>query len=119
MVKNLLYSILFLFTSFAFAQTNDNGALVNKKQEEKTITNLSASPNPLNIKSVISFDSTREQTVYFEVKNVLGKSVLKQKLVTAFGKNELNFSKDNLPAGMYIYSIQTDFEIVSKRMIIK
>ncbi len=119
MFKKLLYSIAFLFTSFAFAQTNEKGVSVPNNQEEITISNLSASPNPLHIKSVVSFDSTQQQIVYFEVKNVLGKSVLKQKLNAMNGKNELNFFKDNLPSGIYIYSIQSEFEIASKRLIIK
>lgn len=121
MIKKLLL-ILFIFcTSHAFAQNTEVGNGLTKTQlpAGKTISDVTAFPNPLTSKSVISFYSASEQVVIFEVKNVLGKSVFKQSFLTNFGTNEITFQKENLTPGMYIYSIQTDAEIVSKRLVIK
>jgi hypothetical protein len=113
--------MVLLFTvSIVFSQNSESN-ITTKVQlpQGKTISNVSAFPNPSNNKTLVSFDSTLEQTVFFEVKNVLGKSVYKQKHIAISGLNEINFQKENLTAGMYIYSIQTDTEIVSKRLVIK
>lgn len=121
MVKKLLFILIILSSAIGFAQNSDAGVVASKQQTqgEKSITNLSASPNPMMVKSSITFESTVSQIVIFEVKNILGKSVVKQKVQTTAGLNEINFLKDNLPAGMYLYSIQTDSEILTKRLVIK
>lgn len=120
MAKKLLIFVFFIGT-VVFSQNNEESSVALKVQNPngKTISEVAAYPNPFNIKSVISFNSTTEQIVIFEVKNVLGRTVYQQKIKTVNGKNEINFQKDNLTAGMYIYSIQTDTEIVSKRLVIK
>jgi len=118
----ITFVVVFLFAfSIVFSQNTESLNTTTKVQlpKGKTITNVSAFPNPSNNKTLVSFDSSLEQTVFFEVKNVLGKSVFKQKYVANSGLNEINFQKENLTAGMYIYSIQTETEIVSKRLVIK
>lgn len=120
MVRKLRFILTLFITSIAFAQNTEVGNVAVKTQvPAKTITNVTAFPNPLNNKSIVSFTSSIEQTVYFEVKNVLGKSVYKLKFLANSGNNEISFLKDNLTAGMYVYSIQSDTEIVSKRLVIK
>ncbi len=115
-----LLMVLLFTVSIVFSQNSESN-ITTKVQlpQGKTISNVSAFPNPSNNKTLVSFDSTLEQTVFFEVKNVLGKSVYKQKHIAISGLNEISFQKENLTAGMYIYSIQTDTEIVSKRLVIK
>jgi hypothetical protein len=121
MVRKLLFILTLFITTIAFTQNTEAGTTMVKSQIPvgKTITNVTAFPNPLNNKSIITFTSSLEQTVYFEVKNVLGKSVYKLKFLANSGSNEISFLKDNLTAGMYVYSIQSDTEIVSKRLVIK
>ena len=122
MVQKLFLIVFLTISSFVVAQTTDVGLLTAAKiqlPEGKTIANVTAYPNPLNNKSVISFYSSVAQNIVFEVKNVLGRSVYKQTYNTNSGTNEISFNKENLTAGMYIYSIQTDAEIVSKRLVIK
>ncbi len=116
-----LLMVLLFTVSIVFSQNTESVNITTKVQlpQGKTISNVSAFPNPSNNKTLVSFDSTLEQTVFFEVKNVLGKSVYKQKHIVISGLNEISFQKENLTAGMYIYSIQTDTEIVSKRLVIK
>ena len=59
------------------------------------------------------------KTVFFSVKNVLGKTVYRKKITMKSGKNTIPFYKNDLPTGMYIYSIQNKKKTISKRFVIK
>lgn len=106
MVKKILF-ILFLFVStIGFSQ-------------EKSIDKLSTSPNPFENSTKITFNATTKSSIILSVKNVLGKTVFKKTYKTEIGKNSITFYKDDLAVGMYIYSIQDNKKIISKRFVIK
>lgn len=119
-MKKLLL-ILFLVTfTVSFAQQSSNAiGITSKNSPIETILSLAAYPNPLTVKSKINFTSTIGQVVEFSVKNILGKTVYTEKTEAKIGYNSILFNRNNLPQGMYIYSIQTENEMVSKRLIIK
>lgn len=119
MKKLLLITFLFCAT-FGFAQqiSNSNGIL-NKNQTIETIFSVSAYPNPLTTKTKINFISSKEQIIEFTVKNLLGKTIYIEKIDATLGNNSIQFSRNNLTQGMYIYSLQTETEVVSKRLVIK
>ena len=105
MIKKVLFT-LFLFTAtLAFSQ--------------KSLSKLSAVPNPFVIETKITFNSDSNQTIVLRVKNVLGKTVYTKKHKIKKGKNSIPFSKNDLRSGMYIYAIQNSKELVSKRFVIK
>jgi len=87
--------------------------------QEKTINTLSAAPNPFTNSTKIIFNSINTSDIYFTVKNILGKTVYKKTIKAKIGKNSLNFYKNNLATGMYIYSIQNKKKVISKRFVIK
>ena len=106
MIKKLLLT-LFLFVSLlGFSQ-------------EKTIDNISTAPNPFTISTKITFFTTSKSTITLKVKNVLGKTFFKKEYKTKIGKNSIPFYKNDLAAGMYIYSIQNEESITSKRFVIQ
>ena len=119
MIKKLFLLLFFITTVLVFSQENN----VNKKDtfnlSNTTISQLSAFPNPFKIESQIKFNSTITQNIIFEVKNVLGRSVFKIDTVAQRGKNKITFYRKSLKAGMYFYTIQTDSELISKRLVIK
>ena len=106
MVKKILFILFLSCISFGFSQ-------------EKSIDALSAAPNPFTNYTNISFSSNANTTIYFTVKNVLGKTVFRKNIQIKPGKNNILFYKDNLPTGMYIYSIQDKKKTISKRLVIK
>ncbi|REE82911.1 putative secreted protein (Por secretion system target) [Lutibacter oceani] len=119
MKKLLLITFLLLFT-FSFAQQKEKDSSVIKKNEPTTtLLSVSASPNPLTIKTRISFRSTKEQLVEITVKNLIGKTVYGTRINAKIGINSIPFNRDDLTNGMYIYSLQSDTEIVSKRLVIR
>jgi hypothetical protein len=106
MIKKILFILFLSSTSLGFSQ-------------QKSIDDLSAAPNPFINSTKISFTSTSNATLIFTVKNLLGKTVFKKNIEIKPGKNTLPFYKNDLPKGMYIYSIQDKYKMISKRLVIR
>ena len=106
MVKKILFITFFLAISIGFSQ-------------EKSIDRLIASPNPFTNNTTIYFNTKHNQTVILTVRNVLGKTVYNKKLKVVKGRNSFPFQRNDLKSGMYIYAIQSNKEIISKRFVIK
>jgi hypothetical protein len=105
MIKKILFTLLLFTATLTFSQ--------------KSLTKLSAAPNPFVNNTNIKFDSTKDQAVFLTVKNVLGKTVYNKKHKIKKGKNSIPFSKDKLKSGMYIYIIRNNEELITKRFVIK
>ena len=106
MIKKLLFILFFSISLAGFSQ-------------EKSINALSAAPNPFTNLTNITFTANTNNTVTFTVKNVLGKTVFNKNISTKIGLNSIPFYKNDLAAGMYIYSIQDKKKIISKRLVIR
>ncbi len=105
MIKKLLFITFLLITTVGFSQ--------------KTLEKLSAAPNPFTKTTTISFESKSSQTIIFSVKNILGRKVYYRTFLAKKGRNTIPFSKNNLQSGIYIYTILTHKETVSKRLVIR
>lgn len=106
MTKKLLFILMFSISSMVFSQ-------------EKSIDKLTAAPNPFSVSTKITFQATHNSKVFLTVKNILGKTVHREIIKTKIGNNSIPFSKGKLNAGIYIYSIQNEQKIVSKRFVIQ
>ncbi|WP_428742812.1 T9SS type A sorting domain-containing protein [Tenacibaculum sp.] len=106
MVKKILFLTFFLTIAVGFSQ-------------EKSIEKLVASPNPFTNSTTIYFNANTEQTVILTVRNVLGKTVFNKELKVVKGRNSFPFQRNDLKSGMYIYAIQSNKEIISKRFVIR
>lgn len=119
-MKKLLLIFSLLFLTYSFAQQNENNNTVNDtKKPPTTISSMSAYPNPFDTKTRINFRSTTVQLVEFTVKNLLGKTVYHEIVNTKIGYNTIPFYRNDLAKGMYIYSLQTDTDLISKRLVIR
>ncbi|MCT4698035.1 MULTISPECIES: T9SS type A sorting domain-containing protein [Tenacibaculum] len=106
MVKKILLLFLLTITLSSFSQ-------------EKSIDKLVASPNPFTNSTTIFVNSKTSQTVILTVRNVLGKTVYSKKLKVINGRNSIPFNRNDLKSGMYIYAIQSNKEVISKRFVIR
>ena len=105
MVKKVLFILFLCFSTAVFSQ--------------KTLQKLTAAPNPFFSKTNIQFNTTKNETVFLIIKNVLGKTVFSKAYTTKIGSNKITFNRDNLQPGMYIYAIRSSNEMISKRFVIK
>jgi hypothetical protein len=115
-MKKILLILFLSITTLILAQSKDQESTATRN---KSIENLSAYPNPLITETKISFLSKSRTSAILKVKNLLGKTVYSKAFTIKKGENSITFYKNSLESGMYIYSLQTVSEIVSKRLVIK
>ena len=101
--KNTFFILLVTFSCFS---------------QQKSIAKLVASPNPFTNNTTIFINSKVNQNVIFTVRNVLGKTVYSKKIKVTNGRNSIPFYRNDLKSGMYIYAIQSNKEVISKRFVI-
>ena len=123
-MKKIRFIIIFLTTTFVFGIANSTSLKLDNRyvqlsQTQPTLFDIIASPNPFSVKTTITFTSIKDQEVTFTVKNLLGKTVFSEKLNVQKGDNQFDFYKNDLNPGMYLYSLQTTNEVISKRLVIK
>ncbi len=119
-MKKLLLITILLYSAFSVAQQTEKSDLVfNENEPQTTLSSVSAYPNPFNVTTKINFQSSKIQLVEFTVKNLLGKTVFIERVSSEIGYNFILFNRDDLIKGMYIYTLQTDNEIISKRLVIR
>lgn len=106
MIKKILFVLCLTISSLAFSQ-------------QKTVSELSAAPNPFTISTDISYTSKTSQKITLIVKNVLGKLLYKKKYDATIGVNTVTFLKNDLKSGIYFYQIQSSKNLISKRFVIK
>jgi hypothetical protein len=102
----------------------DQGAfgLTGIKDIPAVVTNYDLAqnyPNPFNPNTNIQFSLKQSGMVNISVYNALGEKVavlVNQRLEG--GKHEVNFNAGNLPSGLYIYSLNANNIILTKKMIL-
>ena len=114
-MKKILLITTILIYSFGFSQQNPT----KKRVDESTIKNISSYPNPFSVATKISFYTEKNQTIILNIKNLLGRTIYSTEYKISTGNVSIPFYKNNLKSGTYFYSIITDQEIISKRLIIK
>lgn len=75
-------------------------------------------PSPIANRTEVSFWSSKLQLVQFEVRDAIGNLKYKKQFTAKMGSNTISFSQDELPNGLYIYSIRTENQILAKRLIV-
>jgi len=76
-------------------------------------------PNPFTNNTEVQFFNPDAQPVYFSVMNEIGQQVYSKQVQSNPGSNVINFDRHGLPQGIYLYSIRTGNNIITRRMVIK
>lgn len=117
MIKKLLLLLFVTFSFLTFAQQGREATI--DKDTSLVIKNVVASPNPFSVTTKVKFYADAKFNIEFSVKDLIGNAVYKKRYATKKGTNYIPFYKDKLDSGVYIYSIKTRKEIISKRIVIK
>ncbi len=118
MVKKLLLFIFLVSISLTvFSQQQDSNTIA--RDSTMVIRNIVASPNPFSVTTKIKFYTNAIYEIEFSVKDLIGNTVYFKKYNTKVGLNTISFYRDKLGSGIYIYSIKTNTEIISKRIVVK
>jgi hypothetical protein len=77
-------------------------------------------PNPFNPSTIINYNLPVQANVTLKIFNILGqelKTLIDNEIVSA-GKHEVSFNANGLPTGIYIYNLQANDFVQSKKMIL-
>lgn len=76
-------------------------------------------PNPFNPSTVISYELPTSSQVTLEVFNLLGQSIDKFDLgVQRAGLNTFTYNAENIPSGVYFYSVTAGDNIATRKMVL-
>lgn len=76
-------------------------------------------PNPFNSHTQIIFSTANASPVHIKVYDILGNEIISKSFPAKPGENRLNFDRTGLHKGLYLYSIQQEDRIITKRMMIE
>jgi hypothetical protein len=79
---------------------------------------ISVVPNPFNGKALVYFQSAKAAVMTERITNMLGSEVYRNKMDVKAGNNTSTIDRNNLPAGVYFYSISDGKNIATKRIVI-
>lgn len=99
------------------AVTDVKGSLLNKLPTNyKLFQNFS---NPFNSSTTIGYSLPKRSMVSLNIYGITGELITK--LVNKFevaGNYEVGFKADNLPSGIYLYKLEADDYMTTKKMIL-
>jgi len=100
-----------------------NGAVVTAGINENTPNNISAVsqnyPNPFNGSTQIDINMNKTSMVSIDIINILGQVVSSSSMQLTAGTHTVTLNADNLKTGVYFYTVRTDNNAVTNKMIVK
>ncbi len=82
------------------------------------ISAMTSSPNPFGLNTQITIESNISGQFQFDVIDLMGKNVFHTPVSIQAGTNSLEFNADNLPNGIYIYSLSKGNKVMSNKFIV-
>jgi hypothetical protein len=113
-MKKILLIFLLTYVGISFSQEAEKLVM-----DSVVIDQVNAYPNPFKNKTTIFFNAKQNETVTVSVQNILGKIVFTEKIVAKAGRNSIDFYKNKLSGGIYVYTVATKSNKISKRLVIK
>ena len=77
------------------------------------------SPNPFAENTNITFNSPNSENITFKIYNLLGEEIETQLISSSKGLNTINVNTSSYSEGVYLYSINNGYQVLTKRMILK
>lgn len=91
---------------------------VGIKDVNSNINTLSVVPNPFNNKAVVSFYADKAGVMTERLTNMIGSEVVRRNIQVTTGLNTTMIERNELPAGVYFYSISDGKSVATKRVVI-
>ncbi|HLP21762.1 MAG TPA: T9SS type A sorting domain-containing protein [Chitinophagales bacterium] len=88
------------------------------KDAASNISTLNVAPNPFFNKAVVSFYSDKAGIMTERLTNMIGSEVFRKSTQVTTGLNTLMIDRNELPTGVYFYSISDGKSVATKRVVI-
>jgi hypothetical protein len=83
------------------------------------VASMTAAPNPAALSTFIKIDAAESGNYQFEVTNLVGQSVFSTPLSIQRGINALELSTEDMPNGIYIYTLSKGSKKLSEKLIVQ
>jgi hypothetical protein len=108
----------FSFPGYVF--TVEDCANPNGVEEVQSVFELgAASPNPANNIARVPFTLSSNDKVDFTMVNMVGERIISKSVAGKRGENSLTIDVANLPAGIYLYTIQSGNYKSTRKMVVQ
>jgi Secretion system C-terminal sorting domain len=87
-------------------------------KELSEVSNISATPNPTSGTTVIRFDAQVNGEFQFTLRNSMGQEVMSTPLSINVGLNAFDINAQDLPNGVYYYSISKGQFLTSQKLVV-
>lgn len=94
------------------------GCTVGINEVAANLASFSNQPNPFNSFTTITFAAQKSAAYTLKVVNMLGAVVYQEQISAEPGVNSIRLDRNNLPAGVYVYSISNGTHSVNNRMMV-
>jgi hypothetical protein len=92
--------------------------IINSINEYNTINSISIYPNPANDYVNVNIISPVSTNAIISISNILGQQVYSESINVKAGNTNIHIDVNNLPAGMYMFSLLADGNLLKTQKII-
>lgn len=112
--------LLLQTTQITPTDTTDTIVAINPVQRAPELLLKDAYPNPANDHSIVEYELPQNTTqTIFTICDLTGRCLSRRELgKQSAGEHQLRINTRLLPSGTYIYSLQTDYGLLSKRLVV-
>ena len=103
------------FLDVAFIFDQDQPQIIEEVAKLQLFQNK---PNPFHIKTTIGFVLPAASDVTFSIHNMNGKVIYRSNGYYEKGEHQIVLEREDLPAGLMYYTVSTDKESSTKKMIL-
>ena len=86
---------------------------------QSAISQLSIVPNPVTNAAVVEFVSEKTAAYTAKITNLIGKEVMRKSVEIKAGNNSISFNRNELPGGVYFFSLTDGKGLITKRFIVE
>ncbi|MCS6819408.1 MAG: T9SS type A sorting domain-containing protein [Chitinophagales bacterium] len=84
-----------------------------------SISGLNIAPNPVSNVAIVEFFADKNAVYTAKISNLIGKEVYRKNVEVKAGPNIINFNRNDLPGGVYFFTLTDGKGQVTKRFIIE
>jgi hypothetical protein len=103
-------------TGYSAASAGCTGVGIN--EVPANVSALNIVPNPMNSQAIVSFMAAKSGNATERITNMIGSEVYSNNIDVKAGENTTSINRNNLPAGIYFYTIVEGTNSTTKRFVV-